>query len=182
MAQTKKPKEPEKNIKSIVYGGMDGIITTFSVVSGVAGAGLNPAITLVLGFANLFSDGISMGVGDYFSSRAEDEYKHKDKSKISLFNNRKKAQAKGRVTFTSFICFGMVPLLSYVAVLLMPSLTWDRFLVSAIATACTLFALGVYKARISKIGWFHSGFQTFFVGGLAATAAYFIGYSLSFLI
>jgi VIT1/CCC1 family predicted Fe2+/Mn2+ transporter len=61
-------------IKSIVYGGLDGIITTFAVVAGVAGAALQPGIVLILGFANLIADGISMAIGDYLSTKAEQEY------------------------------------------------------------------------------------------------------------
>ncbi len=70
--------EPHKaggsSIKSLVYGGLDGIITTFAVVAGVAGADLATGIVLILGFANLFADGISMAIGDFLSTRAETEY------------------------------------------------------------------------------------------------------------
>ena len=61
-------------LKSAVYGGLDGIITTFAVVAGVTGAALSPAIILILGFANLIGDGISMAVGDYLSTKAAREY------------------------------------------------------------------------------------------------------------
>src|SRR3989344_8026371 len=63
-----------KYIKSFVYGGLDGIITTFAVVAGAAGASLGSGIVLILGFANLFADGISMAVGDYLSTKSEVEY------------------------------------------------------------------------------------------------------------
>jgi hypothetical protein len=33
-------------IKSIVYGGLDGIITTFAVVAGAAGGGFGPNIVM----------------------------------------------------------------------------------------------------------------------------------------
>lgn len=61
-------------IKSMVFGGLDGIITTFAVVAGVQGAGLDTDVALVLGFANLIADGLSMGLGDYLSEKAEQEY------------------------------------------------------------------------------------------------------------
>ena len=61
-------------IKSFVYGGLDGIITTFAVVAGVAGAELASNIVLILGFANLIADGISMALGDFLSTRAENEF------------------------------------------------------------------------------------------------------------
>jgi VIT1/CCC1 family predicted Fe2+/Mn2+ transporter len=68
-------------IKSIIYGGLDGIITTFAVVAGVAGASLQPAIVLILGFANLIADGISMAIGDYLSTRAEQEYEASERKR-----------------------------------------------------------------------------------------------------
>lgn len=61
-------------IKSLIYGGLDGIITTFAVVAGVAGAALSPAIVLILGFANLIADGLSMAIGDFLSTKAQREY------------------------------------------------------------------------------------------------------------
>ena len=48
----------------MVYGGLDGIITTFAVVTGVAGAAAGfTSVVLILGLANLFADGFSMAVG-----------------------------------------------------------------------------------------------------------------------
>jgi VIT1/CCC1 family predicted Fe2+/Mn2+ transporter len=61
-------------IGSMVYGGLDGIVTTFAVVSGVAGADLGARVILILGIGNLVADGFSMGTGDYLSSKSEREY------------------------------------------------------------------------------------------------------------
>lgn len=62
-------------IHDIVYGANDGIVTTFAVVSGVAGADLQPFVVVILGFANVFADGLSMGLGNYLSSKSrEDNY------------------------------------------------------------------------------------------------------------
>lgn len=63
-----------KYIKSVVYGGLDGTITTFAAVAGVAGAALKPEIVLIMGFANLIADGLSMAIGDYLSTKAEIAY------------------------------------------------------------------------------------------------------------
>ncbi len=62
-----------------VYGGIDGSITTFAVVAGAAGAGLDSAVIIILGFANLFADGFAMSIGAYLSAKSEkDNYdKHK---------------------------------------------------------------------------------------------------------
>ena len=61
-------------IGSMVYGALDGIVTTFAVVSGVAGAELGSHIILILGIGNLLADGFSMGVGSYLSTKSEREY------------------------------------------------------------------------------------------------------------
>lgn len=63
----------EKYLKDIVYGSIDGIITTFAVVSGVVGASLSSSIIIILGLANLFADGISMAIGNYLSTKSEIE-------------------------------------------------------------------------------------------------------------
>ena len=77
--------EPHKaggaSIKSLVYGGLDGTITTFAVVAGVAGAELAAGIVLILGFANLIADGISMAIGDFLSTRAEIEYNQAERAR-----------------------------------------------------------------------------------------------------
>lgn len=66
-------------LTEFVYGGVDGCITTFAVVAGAVGGGLDSAIILILGFANLFADGFSMSVGAYLSTlSSKDNYnKHK---------------------------------------------------------------------------------------------------------
>lgn len=61
-------------VKSFVYGGLDGTVTTFAVVAGVAGADLATSVVLILGVANLIADGISMACGDYLGTRAENDY------------------------------------------------------------------------------------------------------------
>ncbi|RPI22580.1 MAG: hypothetical protein EHM70_23600, partial [Chloroflexota bacterium] len=65
----------------MVYGGLDGIITTFAVVSGVAGANLGSNIILILGLANLFADGFSMATGAYLSSKSDQEYYQRERER-----------------------------------------------------------------------------------------------------
>jgi VIT1/CCC1 family predicted Fe2+/Mn2+ transporter len=67
----------------LVYGGLDGIITTFAVVSGVAGAQLGAHIVLILGLANLLADGFSMATGAYLSAKSEHEYYQRERQRES---------------------------------------------------------------------------------------------------
>ncbi len=61
------------DLRDVVYGAIDGTVTTFAVVAGVAGAGLDAAVVIVLGVANLVADGFSMAVSNYLGVRAEEQ-------------------------------------------------------------------------------------------------------------
>lgn len=67
------------HLGEIVYGGIDGAVTTFAVVAGAEGAGLSSSVVIILGFANLVADGFSMSVGAYLSSKSEKALYHKEK-------------------------------------------------------------------------------------------------------
>ena len=54
-----------------LLGAVDGAVTTFAVVSGVAGAGLPSGVAVVLGSANVLADGFSMAVGNFLSTKSE---------------------------------------------------------------------------------------------------------------
>lgn len=60
-------------LRDFIYGAIDGAVTTFAVVSGVAGAGLSPSIIIVLGFANLIGDGFSMAASNFLGTRADEQ-------------------------------------------------------------------------------------------------------------
>ena len=58
-------------LRDWIYGGIDGSVTTFAVVTGVSGAALSPRIILILGIANLLADGFSMAASNYLGTRTE---------------------------------------------------------------------------------------------------------------
>lgn len=83
--------------KEIIYGGIDGIVTTFAVVAGFAGAALSNDLTaqlsfmvvLLFGLANLFADAASMGLGNFLSVRSEkDLYNAKRASEENLLQTQ----------------------------------------------------------------------------------------------
>ncbi|MBN2155920.1 MAG: VIT1/CCC1 transporter family protein [Candidatus Lokiarchaeota archaeon] len=229
--------EKGKYLKSIVYGGLDGIITTFAVVAGVKGAELSLAIVLILGIANLLADGLSMGIGDFLSSKSEIEYQKKERERetwevdnfpegekqelielyqqkglnaedskkiVDIFSKNKKTWidimmieelgiieetespiGNAIATFISFALFGAIPLITYVLALFIDPLKNNQillFIIACIVTSITLFILGALKTNITGKKFWISGLETFIVGAIAATAAYLIGFGLSFLI
>lgn len=63
----------ERYLPEAVYGSIDGLVTTFAVVAGSAGANFGITVVLILGLANLLADGLSMSIGSYLSKRSEQD-------------------------------------------------------------------------------------------------------------
>jgi vacuolar iron transporter family protein len=76
-ARLGRPRSPSY-LRDFIYGGIDGAVTTFAVVAGVAGADLDETVVIILGGANLIADGFSMAVSNYLGSRAERQERERD--------------------------------------------------------------------------------------------------------
>lgn len=149
--------------KSIVYGGMDGIVTTFAVVAGAVGGNLGITPIVILGFSNLLADGFSMAVGDYLSSTTE-------KSVV-----KGKAVKNAGATFISFIFFGLIPLLSYLLINVFSIFRVHTFMMACILVSLALTLLGFVKALITKKSKLKEIFRTVLIGLIAALFAYYVG-------
>ncbi|MGB7242649.1 MAG: VIT1/CCC1 transporter family protein [Sulfitobacter sp.] len=63
--------QQHSNLKDMIYGGIDGAVTTFAIVAGVEGAGLPHGVIVALGLANILADGFSMAASNYSGTKAE---------------------------------------------------------------------------------------------------------------
>ncbi len=70
-----------KYIGDFIYGANDGIITTFAVIAGSFGASLAPIVIIILGFANLLADGLSMGASNFLGKKSEQDYARAQRQK-----------------------------------------------------------------------------------------------------
>lgn len=156
-----------KYLPELVYGGIDGAVTTFAVTAGVVGAGLSPSIILILGFANLFADGFSMAASNYLSVKSDVNEKNKEPLKTAS------------ATFISFLIVGAVPVLPYVGLLIFPNLFEKTFLIASVATGIAFFLVGASKAYISRNPIWLEAIETLLIGAAAAGISYYIGYLLS---
>ena len=163
-------------IKEAVYGANDGIITTFAVAAGVAGADLPGAVVLILGLANLFADGFAMASSNYLAVESEHEFFVNQKIHEKPEMHRPK---KGAVfTFGAFVSAGFLPLIPYLFI----NQTQIAFKYAILTTALALFGVGALRTLITKRKWFFSGLEMLLVGGASAAIAYFIGYFIKGLI
>jgi vacuolar iron transporter family protein len=161
-----------KLLRAAVYGANDGIITTFAVVAGVAGANLPVSVVLILGIANLIADGVSMGFGDYLGERSEQRLRRHQKEKYQ----KNGLWQSGLVTIIAFILAGSLPLLPYVLGLCGVKFFLDQqFFFSVISTGLALFFIGSLRTILTKGAWWKNGLEMLGIGAVAATVAYLLG-------
>ncbi len=89
-------------IRSILLGLNDGLISTFTLLVGVAAATIastgSNSIVILTGFAAMVSGAISMGLGEYISSKSEYNYikneLKKERAEIELFPEEEKEEVR----------------------------------------------------------------------------------------
>ncbi|HZX49672.1 MAG TPA: VIT1/CCC1 transporter family protein [Candidatus Paceibacterota bacterium] len=154
-------------IGDFVYGANDGIVTTFAVVAGAAGALLSPGVIIILGFANLLADGFSMGASNALAIRAEHELAKKERDLVTPFQH-------GLVTFVAFLVAGLMPLLPY----LFSFSSGQQFFISSALAGFAFFCVGAARTLITKGNSLKAGFEVLVIGGIAAFVAYGMGWAI----
>jgi len=216
-------------VRDLIYGAIDGAVTTFAIAAGAIGADLTGGVIVVLGLANLFADGLSMAASNFLGTRADreivEELRRLESEQIDLVPDGEREEvrqlyaAKGfegadlervvevitadrdrwldtmlqeehgvqlegpaplsaaTATFIAFLVVGAVPLLPFFVDEFAVELS-RPFLWSAVLTAGAFVAVGAAKGVTlgGRIG--RSAAETLAVGGLAATAAWVVGYVL----
>lgn len=112
-------------LPQMVYGAVDGTVTTFAVVAGATGGDLSSKTIIILGLANLFADGASMSISAYLAAKSEKVGK-KTPLSIALW------------TLVAFIIIGFIPLVPYV-------FDVGSFQMSCLVTGIAFFGIGVSK-------------------------------------
>lgn len=166
-----------KYLPEIVYGGIDGAVTTFAVVSGSIGASLGSAVVLILGFANLIGDGFSMSVSNYLSSKSQKELTPSKRCFLG-----KTPIKTALATFFSFMIIGLIPLISFVFSSIFPGFISNPFGYSFILTGIALLIVGFFKGEVVRKKPIISSIETLIVGGIAAGLAFLTGYLVRYLI
>jgi VIT1/CCC1 family predicted Fe2+/Mn2+ transporter len=161
-------------IRDLIYGANDGIITTFAVVAGVTGGDMSRRAVLIVGVANLFADGLSMGVGNYLSIRSHE-------SALAAEARPEEESRPVRHAFATFIAFvvaGIMPLAPYG----IPAADGMRFVSSSILTFLTLFVVGASRGAITTDRWWSAGLEMLLLGIVVAAVAYGSGAVIAIVI
>lgn len=172
-------------VVDFVYGGLDGVVTTFAVVAGVVGANLSVSVIMIMGAANLFADGFSMSTGRYMSGQSEDELvaqlkkrRTRPGQRIYIEDEMLSPLRAALVTFVAFVVVGTVPLLPYLYLYWHPLSEKGIFGLTVAATLAALFVVGIIKGWALSESKIRSGITAMLTGGVAATVAYFVGHGI----
>lgn len=164
----------EDHVRGVVFGGMDGILTTFALLAAVAGSRhTSTSLTLVIGISTVLADALSMAAGEYLSAKAEAQMEGGQKP------DEPGPLEKGAAMFLAFTIFGSMPLLGYIVAAALTSLAGSYvaphkyFALSIAITGVTLFTLGCIKAQFVSDKWWKSGLEVTGIGGAAACVAFF---------
>lgn len=163
-------KKQQSYLPEFVYGSMDGLVTTFAIVTGSVGAALPAGIILIMGFANVFADAFSMGASSYLASVSEDPEHRKLHHKHPL--------QKALVTFTSFVLIGFIPLLPFVIAYIVPAFAPKAILVSVVTTMLAFAAVGYISGAVLKENKIVTTIRNVVIGGSAASISFIVGYLL----
>jgi len=152
-------------LRDMVYGALDGVITTMAVLAGAEGATLSMRVGLILGLANLLGDGISMGASNYLGMRSEIEQVQGSVAAEAPWRH-------GLATVAAFIIVGSAPLVAFVV----SAFTGARvFPVAALLAGAALVVAGIVRARFVDKTAARSALEMLAVGALAGGAAYLVG-------
>lgn len=160
-------------VADLIYGTNDGILTTFAIVAGVSGGELSSSAVLIVGIANLFADGLSMGVGNYLSIRAHESALEAQ----GLPEQEAYPLRHGFATFLAFAVAGSIPLVPY----LIPGLE-SRFLLSTLMALVAQFSVGALRSVVTSGRWWATGLEMLGLGVVVAVVAYATGAGIASLV
>jgi vacuolar iron transporter family protein len=157
-------------VSEILFGGSDGIVTTFALVAGFIGSQSNnwqittisPSVLILFALSNVFADGLSMGLGSFQSNNAHIDTNGNNRGINSIVS--------GVITFCSFILFGIIPIL--------PFFFFNYQMAAIVSVVAMLFALimlGLIRFALSRKNLFGCILQSVGVGSLASAAAFVVG-------
>jgi VIT1/CCC1 family predicted Fe2+/Mn2+ transporter len=125
-------------LKEIVYGGTDGIVTTFAVVAGFTGAQMGQSIpnlsfltVLLFGLANLAADGLSMGLSNFLSVRSEKDIYQKEAAKeLHEIRNHPESEKEETITILKREGFNEKQAKELTAIYMTNEKYWLRFMMN----------------------------------------------------
>ncbi|HLC39655.1 MAG TPA: VIT1/CCC1 transporter family protein [archaeon] len=160
-----------ESLRDFVYGFHDGMVTTLAAIVAITVAGLDNKIIILVGFANMIADGISMSLGGYLASKSQEEYDKKIHLRFYLHPEK-----IALVTFLSFVFAAFIPMIPYFFLPAHSALPY-----SIGVSVVSFFVVGSLRTFYTKKNWLVAGVEMLAVGLAAVIVAYIVGTYISSL-
>jgi len=167
-------KNREKFLWEFVYGWIDWTVTTFAVVAWATGWNLSIEVILILGFANLIADGVSMSIGNYLSTKAAMAQHIKEHGQSDP--NQMPPWQTALATLIAFVVLWFFPLLIYILQYFGLQTNPDQiFMRWSIITGGVFVLIGLTKGIVTHTPLIKSTAETVWLGAVAAILSYYVG-------
>ena len=158
-------------VQSLILGAVDGITTTFAILSGGVGGNVTTGSIAIIAVSSLLADGVSMGISETLSASVE---------AVGAREAR-----LGLVCGASFVVAGAMPLGAFLAMMSQASTVWAAMLVSGSVALLLLVGLGVVRGRTATTTMGRrrctSVVQVVGLGGVASVLAFVAGHVVHLL-
>lgn len=152
----------KRNIKPIIFGLQDGLVSTMGVITGIAEGSRDKFIILLSGLIVVVVEALSMASGEYLSSKSETEL-----TKKRVVNPK----VAGIFMGVSYMVGGSVPVIPYIF-----ASGRSAIYLSVLATMFALFIVGYVKSKFVKVDALKGGLEMLIIAGASALVGYIVGY------
>ncbi len=149
-------------LQSAMFGFNDALVSTTGVIVGVSTGTNNKQIVLLAGVVTILVEALSMGSGQYLSSKSAHQLDNSDALRVPIIS--------GVIMFIAYFLAGLVPLLP---ILIFP-IGYSRE-VAIVAALVGLFVLGYLKGKIVKVSPIKSAVEILVIGGIATVVGIVVG-------
>jgi len=132
------------------------------VIVGVSTGTNNKDVVILAGVVTILVEALSMGAGQYSSSKSAHQLDKTDSFKVPLMS--------GVIMFVAYFLAGLVPLLP---IFFLP-MEYSRN-TAIVAALIGLFGLGYLKGKIVKVSPIRSAIEIFIIGGVATAVGIVVG-------
>jgi VIT1/CCC1 family predicted Fe2+/Mn2+ transporter len=167
--------EHANTIRAGVFGVQDGIVSTFGLIMGVAGAQISAEAVVIAGIAGVVSGALSMGAGEYVSVRTQRELLEAGAQVLDHENVNPFRAAFANAGL--FVAGGLVPLTPFLLTSGRPAV-----ISSTIVSALVLYVTGAVLTRLTKRSPWRSGLRMLVIGGGSGLLAYLVGTALGSIV
>ena len=149
-------------LQSAMFGFNDALVSTTGVIVGVSTGTSNKDVVILAGVVTILVEALSMGAGQYSSSKSAHQLDKTDSFKVPLIS--------GVIMFVAYFLAGLVPLLP---IFFLP-MEYSRN-IAIVAALIGLFGLGYLKGKIVKVSPIRSAIEIFIIGGVATAVGIVVG-------